>query len=75
MSQSQEIAVHLLEAYSQGLVTRHEIQEQVGAPVSFGFLLGQLHTRDLPLPRFPSDRNAPGVDLVRRLAERGLRAG
>jgi hypothetical protein len=45
----------LLESYSRGEITRHEIQDRIGEPVSFGALLGQLHQHGLPLPRVPSD--------------------
>ncbi|HEY5091094.1 MAG TPA: hypothetical protein VIK30_14040 [Polyangia bacterium] len=75
MSTQMRINTTLLEAYSRGEITRRDIQEKTGEPVGFGTLLGQLHAHNLPLPRYPSDPNSPGVQLVRRLTERGPRAG
>jgi len=60
----------LLESYSRGEITRREIAEKTGEPISFGFLLGQLHQHGMPLPRLPSDPRSPGVLLIRQLAER-----
>jgi hypothetical protein len=70
-----KIDTALLERYSRGEITRREIAEQIGASVSFGALLGQLHEHQLPLPRVPSDPESPGVQLVKRLAQRAPRAG
>jgi len=70
-----EIEISLLEAFSRGEITRKEIEEQTGEAVGFGELLGQLHAHRLPLPRFPTDPQSPGVQLIKRLAERALRAG
>jgi hypothetical protein len=70
-----EIKTTLLEAFSRGEITRKEIEEQTGEAVSFGALLGQLHEHHLPLPRVPTDPQSPGVQLIKRLAERGPRAG
>jgi hypothetical protein len=75
MSTAFEIQPPLLEAYSRGEITRREIEARVGAAVSFGALLAQLHAHALPLPRFPSDPDAPGFQLIRRLAERAARGG
>jgi len=69
-----EIEISLLEAFSRGEITRKEIEEQTGEAVSFSELLGQLHAHRLPLPRIPTDPQSPGVQLVKRLAERALRA-
>lgn len=66
----------LLEAYSRGELTRHEIEERTGAPLSFGELLLGLHRQGLPLPRIQSDQQSDGVALIKRLVERELaRAG
>ncbi len=70
-----KISIGLLEAFSRGEITRKEIEERTGEAVSFGELLGRLHEHRLPLPRFPSDRQSPGVQLIKRLAERAPRAG
>ena len=69
------IDASLLEAYSRGEMTRREIEDRIGEAVGFGRLLMQLHAHGLPLPRFPGDPNSPGVQLIKRLAERGPRAG
>ena len=69
------ISPTLLNAYSRGEVTRREIEERTGQEISFGALLAQLHAHNLPLPRIPSDPRSPGVQLVRRLAERNRRVG
>ena len=63
------IELRLLKAYSRGEITRREIGDRIGEPVTFGQLLMQLHAKGLPLPRFPSDPASPGVELVRKLAE------
>lgn len=68
-----KIARALLEAYSRGEITRREIKDQTGQAFSFGALLMQLHGQHLPLPRIPSNPQSPGVQLIRRLAERGSR--
>lgn len=60
----------LLEAYSRCEITRRDIEDRTGQTVSFGTLLGLLHQHGLPLPRFPSDPQSPGVQLIRQLAER-----
>jgi hypothetical protein len=64
----------LLEAYSRGELTRREIEDRTGEAISFGRLLGFLHEQHLPLPRIPSDRQSPGVQLIKRLAELAPRA-
>jgi hypothetical protein len=69
------ISKESLEAYSQGQITRRDIEARVGEPVSFGQLLMQLHEHNLPLPRFPADRQSLGVQLIKRLAERAARVG
>jgi hypothetical protein len=63
----------LLEAYSRGEISRLDISNRMDAEVRFGDLLAALHAEKLPLPRFPSDPNSPGVQLIKRLAERAAR--
>ena len=70
----QPIDPSLLLAYSRGELTRREIAQRTGQELRFGPLLAALHARGLPLPRLPSDPNAPGVQLIRRLAERAAHA-
>jgi len=60
----------LLEAYSRGEISRRDISNRMDIEVRFGDLFMALREVDLLLPRFPSDRNSPGVQLVKRLAER-----
>jgi hypothetical protein len=62
--------IEALEAYSRGEISRREVGDRLGAPIAFGDLLMKLHEHRLPLPRFPSDRNSPGVQLIKRLASR-----
>jgi hypothetical protein len=64
-----------LEAYSRGEISRTEIERRLDRAVSFGDLLMALHAHHLPLPRYPSDPDSPGVQLIKRLAERAPRAG
>jgi hypothetical protein len=63
----------LLEAYSRGEISRRDISNRMDAEVRFGDLLAALHAENLPLPRFPSDPNSPGVQFIKRLAERAAR--
>lgn len=65
-----DIDIRLLQGYSRGEITRREIADKHGSYVSFGTLLSQLHAHGLPLPRVPSDPNNPGIQLIRKLAER-----
>jgi hypothetical protein len=65
----------LLHAYSRGEITHREIEARTGQHVTFGALLAQLHAHNLLLPRIPSDPRSPGVQLVRRIAERNHRVG
>jgi hypothetical protein len=58
-----EIKTTLLEAFSRGEITRKEIEEQTGEAVSFGTII-----------RVPGNPQSPGVQLIKRLAERGPRA-
>jgi hypothetical protein len=69
------ITPDLLEAYSRGEISRRDIGERLGEDVSFGDLFSALLDRDLPLPRFPAHRESQGVQLIKRLAARGLNAG
>jgi hypothetical protein len=69
------ISKDLLEAYSRGEITRRDIEARVDKAVNFGQLLMQLHEHNLPWPRFPSDRQSVGVQLIKRLAERAPHVG
>jgi hypothetical protein len=64
-----------LEAYSLGRMSRRDIQEKMGEPVSFGAVLSGLHAHGLPLPRYPVNRDSPGYKLVKELAEQSMRRG
>lgn len=61
----------LLEAYSRGEISRRDISNQMDAEVRFGDCSPPYK---LPLPRFPCDRSSPGVQLIKRLAERAVRS-
>jgi hypothetical protein len=63
----------ILKAYSRGEIDRQDVGDRLGEPLGFGDLLMKLHEHHLPLPRFPSDRNSPGVQLIKRLAMRAPR--
>jgi hypothetical protein len=63
----------LLEAYSCGEISRRDISNKMDVEVRFGDLFMALCEVDLPLPRFPCDRSSPGVQLIKRLAERAAR--
>jgi hypothetical protein len=63
----------LLEAYSRGEISRRDISNRMDVEVRFGDLFMALCEAGLPLPRFPSDPNSPGVQLIKRLAERAPR--
>ena len=63
----------LLEAYSRGEISRRDISDRMHTEVRFGDLFMALCEAGLPLPRFPCDRNSPGVQLIKRLAERAAR--
>jgi hypothetical protein len=65
----------LLEAYSRGEISRRDISNRLDAEVSFGDLLAALHAEGLRLPRFPSHPDSPGVQLIKRLAQRAARVG
>jgi len=62
--------IEAVEAYSRGEISRREGGDRLGEPIAFGNLLMKLHEHRLPLPRFASDRNSPGVRLIKRLASR-----
>jgi hypothetical protein len=64
-----------LEAYSRAEISRAEVGRRLNQDISFGDLLRRLRELHLPLPRYRSDPNSPGVQLIRRLASREQRAG
>jgi hypothetical protein len=65
-----EIRTELLEAYSRGEIVRREIGEQQQAGIGFGDLFAALLEHGLPLPRFPGHPESPGVQLIKKLAQR-----
>jgi len=69
------IAPDLLEAYSRGEISRRAIGDRLKIELSFGDLFSALLEHGLPLPRFPAHPGSPGVQLIKRLAARGLNAG
>jgi ABC-type uncharacterized transport system permease subunit len=73
MSQADERAA--LEAYSRAEISRAELERRLKQEISFGDLLKKLWANRLPLPRYASDPNSAGVQLIRALASREQRAG
>jgi hypothetical protein len=65
----------LLEAYSRAEISRRDIAERLQAEVSFGALFSALLDNGLPLPRFPTHPDSPGVQLIKSLAARGANGG
>jgi hypothetical protein len=65
----------IIGAYSRAEITRQEVGDRLGEPISFGELLMKLHEYRLPLPRFPSDRNSEAVQLIKRQALRAANGG
>jgi hypothetical protein len=66
----------IIGVFSRGEITRQEVGDhRLGEPISFGELLMKLHEHRLPLPRFPSDRNSEGAQLIKRLAMRAANGG
>jgi hypothetical protein len=70
-----ELSPSLLEAYSRGEISRHEIGQRQKEEVSFGDLFGALLEHGLPLPRFPGHPDSPGVQLIKKLAQRAPHVG
>ena len=65
----------VFQAYSRAEISRAEVARRIGRDIGFGELLLNLRKQKLPLPRYPSDPNSPGVRLIRDLALRGRRGG
>lgn len=65
----------IIGAYSRAEITRQEVGDRLGEPIGFGELLMKLYEHRLPLPRFPSDRNSEGVQLIKRMAMRAANGG
>jgi hypothetical protein len=59
-----------LRQISRGEISRVEAARQLDIDLPFGDMLGLLRARGLPLPRFPVDRESPGVRLITALASR-----
>lgn len=71
-----KIPPDLLRAYSKGQLTRRELAERIGEPLTFGQVLQELQETGLPLPRIPSDPRSAGVQVVRELTIQAMkRAG
>jgi hypothetical protein len=59
-----------LERFSAGEISRRELGNLLGQPISFGDMLMQLHAEKLPLPQYGRTYNPNGVELIRKWAER-----
>ncbi len=59
-----------LQRFSAGEISRRELGNLLGEPISFGDMLIQLHEHNLPLPQYGRPYNPTGVELIRKWAER-----
>ena len=59
-----------IERFSAGEISRHELGNLLGEPISFGDTLMMLHELHLPLPQYGKSYNPDGVTLIRKWAER-----
>lgn len=59
-----------LERFSAGEISRIELGKLLGAPISFGDMLMQLHEHNLPLPRYGKPFNPEGIALIKYWAEK-----
>ncbi len=59
-----------LERFSAGEISRIELGNLLGEPISFGDTLMMLHEAHLPLPRYSKPYNPEGVALLKYWAER-----
>ena len=59
-----------IERFSAGEISRIELGNLMGEPISFGDTLMKLHEQGLPLPQYGRAFNPEGVDLIRFFAER-----
>jgi hypothetical protein len=67
-------ALSALKRYSAGEITRRELGDCLGEPVSFGETLMLLHQHGLPLPRYGRSFNPKGA-LALREALRNVKRG
>lgn len=63
-----------LERYSAGEITRRQLGDLLGEPITFGETLMMLHEHDLPLPRHGRPFNPEGIEAL-RTASRQFRRG
>lgn len=59
-----------LQRFSAGEISRRELGNLLGQPISFGDMLMQLHEHNLPLPQYGLTYNPTGVELIKKWAER-----
>ena len=59
-----------LERFSAGKITRRELGNLMGEPISFGETLMKLHEHNLPLPRYGRPFNAQGMEALRMALRR-----
>ena len=58
-----------IERYSAGEISRHELGNLLGEPISFGDTLMLLHELHLQLPQYSKSFNPDGIALIRKWAE------
>lgn len=61
----------LFERYSQGALTRRELEKALGRDLPFGDALLRLYDFGLPLPRPAYDPDSPGSRVLRTLLREG----
>ena len=54
-----------IKRFSAGEISRRELGNLLGAPISFGDTLMMLHAHNLPLPRYGRSFNPKGIELLR----------
>ena len=54
-----------IKRFSAGQISRRELGNLLGAPISFGDTLMMLHAHNLPLPRYGRSFNPKGIELLR----------
>ena len=59
-----------IKRFSAGQISRRELGNLLGAPISFGDTLMMLHEHNLPLPRYGRPFNPKGIELLREALRR-----
>jgi hypothetical protein len=62
-----------LERFSAGEISRRELGNLIGQPLSFGEMLMKLHEHSLPLPRYGRPFNPEGIEALRKALRQARR--